>query len=77
MYRPDVCDLRQTMLAENRLIEPTLQEIDQAWNDYRAGQAGGAGIVDLISFGVMRRLGITQAFTNDEHFSLAGFELLF
>src|SRR5260370_1456366 len=39
--------------------------------------AGGAGIVDQISFVVMRRLSIARAFTNDEHFRAAGFETLF
>ena len=36
-----------------------------------------AGIVDLVSFAVLRRLGITQVFTNDKHFTAAGFEVLF
>jgi predicted nucleic acid-binding protein len=30
-----------------------------------------------ISFTIMRRLGITRAFTNDRHFRAAGFETLF
>ncbi len=76
-YRTDVCDLRRTMLAQNRLIEPTAEEIEQAWMDYRAALAGGASIVDLVSFAVMRRLGLAQAFTNDKHFTAAGFEGLF
>ena len=36
-----------------------------------------AGIVDHISFAVMRRLGIADAFTNDRHFKAAGFNTLF
>ena len=48
-----------------------------AWQSYRAGGAEAAGIVDHISFVVMRRLGITKAFTNDRHFRAAGFEVLF
>jgi predicted nucleic acid-binding protein len=32
---------------------------------------------DHISFVVMRRLGITEAFTNDVHFQAAGFTTLF
>jgi len=35
------------------------------------------GIVDCISFAVMRRLGLTEAFTNDQHFTAAGFTTLF
>lgn len=38
---------------------------------------GSAGIVDHVSFSVMRRLGITEAFTNDRHFAAAGFITLF
>lgn len=33
--------------------------------------------VDNVSFVVMRRLGITDAFTNDRHFKAAGFNTLF
>ena len=32
--------------------------------------------VDATSFVVMRRLGLTQAFAFDDHFSVAGFELV-
>jgi len=40
-------------------------------------EAGDAGIVDCVSFTVMRRLGLTEAFTNDRHFQAAGFTTLF
>ena len=33
--------------------------------------------VDQLSFQVMRRLGLTEAFTNDQHFQAAGFTTLF
>jgi predicted nucleic acid-binding protein len=33
--------------------------------------------VDHVSFAVMRRLGISKAFTNDRHFKAAGFEPMF
>ena len=56
---------------------PTALEDDQAWLDYRDGHAGEAGIVDHLSFIVMRREGITDAFTNDRHFKVAGFHTLF
>jgi predicted nucleic acid-binding protein len=41
------------------------------------GEAGEAGIVDNLSFQVMRRLGLTEALTNDQHFHAAGFTTLF
>jgi len=43
----------------------------------RADTAGDAGIVDHVSFQVMRRLGITEEFTNDKHFQAAGFAVQF
>ena len=60
-----------------RLIVPTQEDWHAAWTDFRRGEAGEAGIVDHISFVVMRRLGITDAFTNDRHFKAAGFNTLF
>lgn len=49
----------------------------QAWDDYARGLAGSAGIVDHVSFTLMRRLGITEAFTHNGHFVAAGFTTLF
>lgn len=76
-YRTDVDDLRQLLEADGRLIEPTPADVTVAWGRYRAGYAGDAGIVDQVSFAVMRRLGLTDAFTNDRHFRVAGFTTLF
>src|SRR5690349_7220875 len=53
-YRKDVADLRQRLLADGRLIEPTLADVDQAWIEYTQGPVGSAGIVDHVSFAVMR-----------------------
>ncbi|HUQ69943.1 MAG TPA: PIN domain-containing protein [Planctomycetaceae bacterium] len=76
-YRRHVSLLRETMGLAGDLHEPTPGDVEAAWLAYRQGSSGDAGIVDLISFAVMRRLGITQAFTNDQHFTAAGFETLF
>ncbi len=76
-FRQRVNVLRQKLIQEGLLIEPTPQEIESAWTAYDRGQAAQAGIVDHVSFVVMRRLGITQAFTNDRHFQAAGFVPLF
>ena len=69
--------MREDLGLAGDLFEPTPSEIEQAWNEYGQGPAGSAGVVDLISFAVMRRLAITEAFTNDKHFSVAGFHVLF
>jgi uncharacterized protein len=65
------------LAAKGCLIEPTTTDLDTTWADYRAATVGAAGIVDHVSFQVMRRLGITEAFTNDRHFQAAGFVTLF
>lgn len=76
-YRQKVHVLRQLLLQEELLKKPTDEEIETAWLAYDRGEAGEAGIVDHVSFVVMRRLGITEAFTNDRHFQAAGFSVLF
>ena len=76
-YRSDVNALRQLLIQEGLLIEPTPKELEMAWASYERGEAGQAGIVDHVSFLVMNRLGITEAFTNDKHFQAAGCTVLF
>jgi predicted nucleic acid-binding protein len=76
-YRQNVCALRQALEQRQELIVPTAEDWTNAWQAYERGEAGQAGIVDHVSFSVMRRLGLTQAFTNDRHFVAAGFQVLF
>jgi uncharacterized protein len=76
-YREKVVQLWEAFAEDGTLVEPTEGDWGLAWDAYARGEAGSAGIVDQISFAVMRRLGIRQAFTNDEHFRAAGFETLF
>jgi len=75
--RGDVCALRRTLELRNELIMPSNEDWLKAWAAYERGEAGQAGIVDQVSFHVMRRLGIAEAFTNDKHFGAAGFTVLF
>ena len=76
-FRRDVFELRETLESVGRLITPTDADWLLAWENYRLGKAGEAGLVDHLSFVVMRRLGLTEAFTNDRHFAAAGFRVLF
>jgi uncharacterized protein len=76
-YRTRVNALRVALEQDQLLIEPTVQEREEAWASYDRGEAGQAGIVDHMSFAVMRREGITEAFTNDRHFQAAGVVTLF
>jgi predicted nucleic acid-binding protein len=76
-YRADVDDLRRNLEHAGDLVVPTDVQILSAWDAYRRGAPGDAGIVDEISFAVMREMGIGEAFTNDRHFKAAGFKTLF
>ncbi len=48
----------------------------KAWDLFGRWGAIGANAVDCASFAVMRSLSIKKAFTFDEHFEKAGFEIL-
>jgi predicted nucleic acid-binding protein len=76
-FRRDVTDLRQRLEAGGRLITPNEDDWELAWESYGRGEAGQAGLVDHLSFAVMRRMGLTEVFTNDRHFAAAGFRTLF
>ena len=76
-YRSAVSRLRKQMEPGHHLIVPTMEDWQAAWPAYESGGADSAGIVDHVSFMIMRRLGISKAFTNDGHFRAAGFETLF
>lgn len=76
-YRKQVDQLRRLLQQRNELIVPSADDIEQAWNANHRGDIGSAGIIDHVSFVIMRRMGITRAFTNDRHFQDAGFETLF
>ncbi|MSU58735.1 MAG: PIN domain-containing protein [Pedosphaera sp.] len=76
-FRNDANDLRERLEKSGTLIWPTEADWKLAWQNYQRSAADSAGIVDHVSFVVMRRLGIAKAFTNDRHFRAAGFETLF
>lgn len=76
-FRNAVVRLWNSLADDQRLIAPTAMDVAMAWEAFRRGEVGDAGIVDHVSFAVMRRLDITDAFTNDRHFQAAGFNTLF
>jgi predicted nucleic acid-binding protein len=76
-YRSAVARLRERFEIDRLLISPAEADWREAWNCYVRREGNSAGILDCISFVVMRRLGIQEVFTNDEHFRAAGFETLF
>jgi predicted nucleic acid-binding protein len=76
-YRNEVSVLRDKLEQRGELIIPTEDDWRAAWAAYDRGDAAQAGIVDQVSFVVMRKLGISDAFTNDRHFQAAGCMVLF
>jgi uncharacterized protein len=76
-YRPAVDRLRIALESAGCLIRPSEDEWLAAWQAFVRGEGAAAGIVDQVSFQVMRRLGIQQVFTHDHHFAAASFEVLF
>lgn len=76
-YRSAVARFRQELELSRRLLVPTEEDWQRAWAAYTRSGPGGASIVDEVSFVVMRRLGITDVFTNDRHFQAEGFNPLF
>ena len=63
--RGEVVKFREAVIDAGHLIEPSQEELEEAWDAYSQRFAAGAGIVDQISFVLMRRLGITEVFSND------------
>ena len=76
-YRSAPGRLRKNLELQGKLISPTVKDWETAWTNYENGGMDAPGIVDHVSFVVMKRLDIAQAFTNDRHFRAAGFETLF
>lgn len=76
-FRQDLDEFREQLELGGRLVQPTEADWAAAWRDYTRGTAGAASVVDHVSFAIMRRLGLTRAFTNDQHFRAAGFEVMF
>ena len=75
--RLEVDVLRAQLEAAGCLVFPSDDDWRSAWDGYRRALAAGAGLVDQLSFAVMRRLDLHDVFTNDRHFSAAGLHVLF
>ena len=60
-FRRDVIALRQQLEQAGLLITPSDADWSQAWLDYERSFAGQSGIVDCVSFVIMRRLGVAEA----------------
>jgi len=76
-YRSTVARFREHMEAAGRLLVPTDDDCKAAWTAYAQRTVADAGIVDHVSFTLMRRMGIEEVFSNDRHFKAAGFQTMF
>lgn len=61
---------------EVEVVRLTPQLFDQAFSLYKMYEDKAWGLVDCISFAVMRAAGVSQALTFDRHFIQAGFQVL-
>lgn len=61
---------------EIEVVRLTPQLFYQALTRYKMYQDKKWGLVDCVSFTVMRQAGVTQALAFDDHFVQAGFQLL-
>ena len=59
-----------------RLVYVTPELLARALILYKKRSDKTWGLVDCVSFIVMQDAGVTEAFTNDEHFTQAGFKCL-
>ena len=69
--------LREARLGESVSIiytDAVLQS--DGWDLFARWGPAGANAIDCVSFAVMRKLSIRKAFSFDEHFRTAGFDIL-
>ncbi len=72
-FRAAVPRMRRSLIVKDRLLIASSSEIEAAWSAFSQQDATGASIVDHVSFVLMKRLSMTEAFTNDKHFRSVGF----
>jgi predicted nucleic acid-binding protein len=58
------------------IIYPDAALQTEAWDLFARWGGAGANAIDCVSFAIMRKLSIKKAFTFDEHFHTAGFDIL-
>lgn len=69
--------LRETRLSQEvSIIYPDAVMQSDGWDLFARWGCAGANAVDCVSFALMRKLSIRKAFTFDEHFRIAGFDIL-
>jgi uncharacterized protein len=77
-YKDEAVEIIEHFLTsdEVEIIRLTPELFSQAFTLYKTHRDKAWGLVDCISFVVMKQAGITQALTFDQHFVQAGFQAL-
>jgi predicted nucleic acid-binding protein len=77
LFSAAIAFLREARLNQDVLIiYPDAALLSEGWDLFARWGGAGANAVDCVSFAIMRKLSIRKAFTFDEHFHTAGFEIL-
>ena len=77
-YKKEAVEVIENFLKsdEVKVIHLTPQLFDKAFEEYKKYDDKEWGVIDCISFVVMRQEGVSQALTFDHHFEQAGFQIL-
>ena len=77
LFSAAIAFLREARLSESvSIIYPDAVMQSDGWDLFARWGPAGANAIDCVSFAVMRKLAIRKAFTFDDHFRAAGFEIL-
>jgi predicted nucleic acid-binding protein len=69
--------LREARLSPDiSIVYPDAAMQSEGWDLFARWGPAGANAIDCVSFAVMRKMSIRKAFTFDEHFRTAGFDIL-
>nr|WP_085953329.1 PIN domain-containing protein [Calothrix sp. PCC 6303] len=77
-YKNEAVEIIEHFLISDdiEIVQLTPELFAQAFTLYKTHQDKGWGLVDCISFVVMKQAGVSQALTFDQHFVQAGFQAL-
>jgi len=69
--------LREARASQDvSIVYPDAVMQSEGWDMFARWGPAGADAIDCVSFAVMRKLAIRKAFSFDEHFRIAGFDIL-
>jgi predicted nucleic acid-binding protein len=77
-YKHEAIEIIEEFLhsEETEIVHLTPELFQQAFELYQTYQDKEWGLIDCVSFVVMRKKGVSQALTFDRHFVQAGFQVL-